>query len=93
MYLTASGDRSSWTANSIVSFENQPTSSADNFHVIGIIVFTGFGLFKLQVETDFTKTFVQKAHCEIYDMIESRLGGAGVWDVLIPIKDQLMPKL
>ena len=57
------------------------------FMSLAIIVFTGFGLFKLQVETDFTKNFRPESPIvKSYDMIESRLGGAGVWDVLIPIE-------
>lgn len=43
------------------------------------------GMRWLTVETDFTRNF--RASSPIvasYDMIESRLGGAGVWDVLVP---------
>jgi predicted RND superfamily exporter protein len=45
-----------------------------------------FGMRWLAVETDFTRNF--RASSPIvasYDMIESRLGGAGVWDVLVPV--------
>ena len=48
------------------------------------------GMRWLTVETDFTKNF--RASSPIvasYDMIESRLGGAGVWDVLVPVGDQI----
>ncbi len=48
------------------------------------------GMRWLSVETDFTKNF--RASSPIvasYDMIESRLGGAGVWDVLVPVGEQI----
>jgi len=56
--------------------------------VVGIVSIVGS--LRLTVETDFTKNF--RANSEIvrsYDLIESRLGGAGVWDILIPAPDQL----
>ncbi|MEI7782541.1 MAG: MMPL family transporter, partial [Planctomycetota bacterium] len=43
------------------------------------------GMWWLEVETDFTRNFRRSsAIVQSYDMIESRLGGAGVWDVLVP---------
>jgi len=43
------------------------------------------GMRWLEVETDFTRNFRQSSPVVAsYDMIESRLGGAGVWDVLVP---------
>jgi len=42
------------------------------------------GMRWLEVETDFTRNFRQSSPVVAsYDMIESRLGGAGVWDVLL----------
>ena len=41
----------------------------------------------LEVETDFTRNFRRTSPIvRSYDMIESRLGGAGVWDVLVPVE-------
>ncbi len=43
------------------------------------------GLFRLDVETDFTRNF--RRHSPIvssYRFIEEQLGGAGVWDIVIP---------
>ena len=43
------------------------------------------GCFRLEVESDFTKNF--RASSEIvrsYEFVEQRLGGAGVWDVIVP---------
>lgn len=43
------------------------------------------GLFQLEIETDFTKNFRRNSPIvESYAFIEKNLGGAGVWDVLIP---------
>jgi len=46
------------------------------------------GMLRLEVETDFTKNFrADSPIVEAYDMVETRLGGAGVCDVLVPIGD------
>jgi len=38
------------------------------------------------VETDFTKNFrAESPIVSAYDVVEAKLGGAGVWDVLIPV--------
>lgn len=43
------------------------------------------GMRWLEVETDFTRNFrTSSPVVASYDMIETRLGGAGVWDVLLP---------
>jgi predicted RND superfamily exporter protein len=43
------------------------------------------GLLQLEIETDFTKNFRRGSPIvESYGFIEENLGGAGVWDVLIP---------
>ena len=57
---------------------------------LAIITFTGIGAFQLQVETDFTKNFRPESPIvKSYDMVESRLGGAGVWDILIPVEQPI----
>ncbi|MFM1904348.1 MAG: putative rane protein YdgH [Planctomycetota bacterium] len=44
------------------------------------------GMARLEVETDFTRNFrADSPTVASYDMVESRLGGAGVWDVLVPV--------
>jgi predicted RND superfamily exporter protein len=44
-----------------------------------------YGMRWLAVETDFTKNFRSSSPTVAsYDMVETRLGGAGVWDVLVP---------
>jgi predicted RND superfamily exporter protein len=43
------------------------------------------GLTRVRVETDFTKNFrASSPIVRSYELIEARLGGAGVWDVVIP---------
>ncbi len=43
------------------------------------------GLFQLEIETDFTKNFRRSSPIvRSYAFIEENLGGAGVWDVLVP---------
>jgi predicted RND superfamily exporter protein len=45
------------------------------------------GLAWLEVETDFTRNFrPDSPTVASYEMVESRLGGAGVWDVLVPLE-------
>lgn len=48
------------------------------------------GLVWLEVETDFTRNFRPGSPTVAsYEMVESRLGGAGVWDVLVPVTGPL----
>ncbi|MCO6457400.1 MAG: MMPL family transporter [Pirellulaceae bacterium] len=43
------------------------------------------GLGRLQVETDFTRNFRQDSPIvEAYSFVEQQLGGAGVWDIIVP---------
>lgn len=58
---------------------------------ITILVATAMaGLVWLEVETDFTRNFrPDSPTVASYEMVESRLGGAGVWDVLVPVAGPL----
>jgi hypothetical protein len=48
------------------------------------------GMRWLTVETDFTRNFrATSPTVASYDMVETRLGGAGVWDVLVPAPQPL----
>jgi predicted RND superfamily exporter protein len=48
------------------------------------------GMRWLSVETDFTRNFRDSSPTVAsYDMVETRLGGAGVWDVLVPAPQPL----
>lgn len=51
-----------------------------------IVAIAAAGMLRLEVETDFTKNFrADSPIVEAYEMVEKRLGGAGVLDVLLPI--------
>lgn len=51
---------------------------------------SAIGLCRLRVETDFTKNFRPDSQIvKSYDVIESRLGGAGVWDILLPVSEPI----
>jgi uncharacterized protein len=51
---------------------------------------TAAGAYRLQVETDFTSNFrAGSPIVRAYDTVESNLGGAGVWDVIIPAPETL----
>lgn len=48
------------------------------------------GYFRLEAETDFTKNFRSDSPIvQSYRFVESRLGGAGVWDLVVPAPDRL----
>ena len=57
---------------------------------IAVAALTAFGLTRLQIETNFLRNF--RADSQIarsYALVESELGGAGVWDVLLPAPPDL----
>jgi predicted RND superfamily exporter protein len=44
----------------------------------------------LRIESDFTKNFREDSQlAQSYTFVESRLGGAGVWDLLVPIEGEV----
>jgi predicted RND superfamily exporter protein len=48
------------------------------------------GCYWLEVESDFTRNFRRDSPIvSSYEFVESRLGGAGVWDVVVPTPDGL----
>ncbi len=48
------------------------------------------GSMRLEIETDFTKNFRQSSPLvQSYDFIERELGGAGVWDLIVPAPAKL----
>lgn len=61
--------------------------------VIGLTLLTAvslWGIRYLDVETDFTKNFRERSSIvRSYEIVESRLGGAGVCDIVIPAPDRL----
>lgn len=48
------------------------------------------GVYRLEVETDFTRNFrADSPIARSYRFVESRMGGVGMWDVLLPAPEQL----
>ena len=57
---------------------------------LAIAVFASIGALRLEVETDFTRNFRRGSSVvRAYEFVETHLGGAGVWDVLIPAPQSL----
>jgi hypothetical protein len=55
-----------------------------------VIAAAAAGSFWLEVETDFTRNFRPGSRVVTwYDYVETHLGGAGVWDVLVPAPERL----
>jgi hypothetical protein len=60
--------------------------------VVTVILAGGasLGVIWLRVETDFTKNFrAASPIVRSYDFVETRLGGAGIWDVIVPAPERL----
>ena len=63
--------------------ERRPTFVA--LSMAGLSVFCTAGLFRLEVETDFSKNFrASSPIVQSLDFFETRLGGAGTWEVNFP---------
>lgn len=53
--------------------------------VLLVAIVAGAGVFRTEVESDFTKNFRSGSPLvRSYDFVETHLGGAGVWDVVLP---------
>ena len=62
--------------------------------VAALVVFAVAGATQLEVETDFTNNFLPGSPIvKSYRFVESKLGGAGVWDIIVTVpKDQPIDK-
>jgi len=65
--------------------------------VIGTVVVLSiasfFGLFRLRLDTDFTRNFRSSSPIvHALDFVETRLGGAGTWEVNFPAPAELTPE-
>lgn len=57
---------------------------------MGLMAFATFGLFRLRVETDFSKNFRETSPIvKALDFFEERMGGAGSWEILVSVPDGL----
>ena len=60
---------------------------------IAVVVVSGFGLTRLNVETDFSENFRKESPIRRgLEFVESRLGGAGNWEVNFPAPRSLTPE-
>jgi predicted RND superfamily exporter protein len=67
----------------IHSVERHPKTVG--FLALACAVLAAIGAARLEVETDFTKNFRPGSSIATsYDYVETHLGGAGVWDVIVP---------
>lgn len=58
--------------------------------IVCLVALAMAGMARLEVETDFTRNFrPDSPTVGAYRMVESRLGGAGVWDVLVPAPESI----
>jgi predicted RND superfamily exporter protein len=70
-----------------------------NRHRVGLAVLTGvvvvltaIGLTRLETETNFIKNFREGSElAQSYAMVEQDFGGAGVWDIILPMPEQTTP--
>ena len=68
--------------------EHRPRSLAAGLAVL--LVVSAVGVSRLDVETDFTKNFhADSPIVTSYEFVETRLGGAGVWDIILPAPKNL----
>jgi predicted RND superfamily exporter protein len=55
-----------------------------------LVAAAALGCFRLEVETDFTKNFRQRSQIvQAYELVETNLRGAGVWDIVVPAPKEL----
>ncbi len=68
----------------------QKRSKLTAFLTILVSAVAGLGALRLEIESDFTRNFRSGSSVVTgYEYVETNLGGAGVWDVLIPAPDRL----
>lgn len=80
-------DGLSWSLKLVERFPKTVASASTVF-----IFVLSFGALNLQVETDFTRNFRRDSPiAKSYEFIESQLGGAGVWDIVLPAPPGWMP--
>lgn len=60
------------------------------FAVLAFCVAGSAGVYRLELETDFTKNFREGSHIvRAYEIVETDLGGAGIWDIFLPAPEVL----
>lgn len=57
---------------------------------LAVLAFSIWGSLRMEIESDFTRNFRSDSELvRSYDFIESRLGGAGVWELHLPAPEKL----
>jgi hypothetical protein len=61
--------------------------------VVVLSIASFFGLFRLRLDTDFTRNFRSSSPIvQALDFVENRLGGAGTWEINFPAPHELTPE-
>jgi predicted RND superfamily exporter protein len=77
-----------WLMRSIDVLSARPKTVAILTGAIALLA--SLGVMRLEVETDFTRNFRRGSRVvRSYEFVETRLGGAGVWDVILPAPKNL----
>lgn len=77
-----------WLMRSVDLLQARPKTVAAV--TLSISLVAALGAVRLDVETDFTRNFRSGSRVvKSYDFVETRLGGAGVWDVIVPAPARL----
>ena len=72
-----------WLARSMTAIQARPKTIGAISVTCALIA--ALGAVRLEVETDFTRNFRSGSRVvQSYQFVETKLGGAGVWDVIIP---------
>jgi uncharacterized protein len=72
-----------WLVRSIDALAARPKTIAAV--ALAVAAVASVGVMRLEVETDFTRNFRSGSRVvESYEFVETRLGGAGVWDITLP---------
>lgn len=77
------GQLARWLMGSVDAIQARPLLIATVTVVISLLA--AVGAWQLEVETDFTRNFRSGNRVvAAYEFVETQLGGAGVWDVVVP---------
>jgi predicted RND superfamily exporter protein len=72
-----------WLMRSVDAVHARPKTVAAVTTIVAVVV--SLGAIRLEIETDFTRNFRPGNRIvEAYNFVEGQLGGAGVWDVIVP---------
>lgn len=77
-----------WLMRSIDAVHARPKTVAAVTAIAALVA--SIGVARLEVETDFTRNFRRDSRIvRAYEFVETHLGGAGVWDVIVPAPETL----